>query len=37
MSDLHLSADGRPVWEENSKRKFLSAIAIIKKCRILML
>jgi len=31
MSDLHLSADGRPVWEENSKRKFLSAIAIIKK------
>lgn len=31
MSDLHLSADGSLVWKEDCRRKFLSAIAEIKK------
>lgn len=30
MSDLHLSADGTLVWEEDCRRKFLTAIKQIK-------
>lgn len=33
MSDLHLSADGALVWEEDCRRKFLTAIKQIKMMR----
>ena len=33
MSDLHLSADGALVWEEDCRRKFLTAIEQIKMMR----
>ena len=33
MSDLHLPADGALVWEEDCRRKFLTAIKQIKMMR----